>query len=71
MKEHSAMLSARQAISQSRRSRGILSTLTQFAGKGSNRVSWDYKNKASSACRIHGNIEVKKVTGECIISTRL
>jgi hypothetical protein len=62
-REHSAALSARQAIAQSRKSRGFFSI---FRGSApSYRPTYNYK-RDGTACRVYGTLEVKKVTGMCI-----
>jgi hypothetical protein len=56
------MLSARDAVSQSRRSRGLFAfwqSKAQFAPT--------YKHEpAASACRVFGNLIIKKVTGTSV-----
>ncbi|KAF8529896.1 endoplasmic reticulum vesicle transporter-domain-containing protein [Gautieria morchelliformis] len=66
LKQHSAMLSARQAVAQSRRSRGFFSfwrpSVPQFRPT--------YKHEPDgSACRVYGSLEVKKVTANLHITT--
>ena len=62
-REHSTALSARQAIAQSRKSRGFFSI---FRGSApSYRPTYNYK-RDGTACRVYGTLEVKKVTGMCI-----
>lgn len=60
-REHSEMLSARQAIAQSRRSRGFFDTLFRRSSDGY-RPTYNYQADGS-ACRVYGTLEVKKVTG--------
>ena len=64
LKEHAAALSAREALAQSRSSRGLFATLLRKTGD-------DYKPTynyvaAGNACRIYGSVYVKKVTGTWI-----
>ena len=61
-REHSEALSARQAIAQSRKSRGFLSTIFRRSGPAF-RPTYNHKSDGS-ACRVYGTLEVKKVTGE-------
>lgn len=62
LKEHAEALSARQAIAQSRKSRGFFSTL--FRGSTPQyRPTYNYQ-PSGSACRVYGTIPVKKVTGQ-------
>ncbi|KZT65910.1 DUF1692-domain-containing protein [Daedalea quercina L-15889] len=67
LKEHAAMLSAQQAVAQSRKSRGLFSTLF---GRGNNqyRPTYNYQ-KDGSACRIYGTITAKKVTANLHVTT--
>lgn len=66
LKEHAQALSARQAISQSRKSRGFFSWFqrapTEFAPSYEHEVGND-------ACRIYGHMIVKKVTANLHITT--
>lgn len=62
LKQHAAMLSAQQAVSQSRKSRGLFSAWRRSADQY--RPTYNYQ-KDGSACRIYGTITAKKVTGEC------
>ena len=62
MKEHASALSARQAVAQSRKSRGFFSTLFRKSVDGY-KPTFNYK-PSGSACRIYGTVPVKKVTGE-------
>lgn len=64
LKEHAAMLSAQQAVSQSRKSRGLFSFWRRNADQY--RPTYNYQ-KDGSACRIYGTITAKKVTGECCV----
>lgn len=61
LKEHAEALSARQAISQSRKSRGFFSTLLRRS-TSEYRPTYNYQPDGS-ACRVYGTIPVKKVTG--------
>lgn len=61
LKEHAAALSARQAVSQSRKSRGFFATLFRRSSS-EYRPTYNYKADGS-ACRVYGTIPVKKVTG--------
>ncbi|KAF5345657.1 hypothetical protein D9757_014210 [Collybiopsis confluens] len=66
LKEHAAMLSATQAIAQSRRSRGFFDTLLRRKAE----IAPTYDHPAHpSACRVYGTIEVKKVTANLHITT--
>ncbi|TRM64638.1 endoplasmic reticulum vesicle transporter-domain-containing protein [Schizophyllum amplum] len=68
LKEHSKALSARQAVSQGRKSRGLFSGI--FGGKGKDLFPPTYNYEAhGSACRIWGSLEVKKVTANLHITT--
>ncbi|KAL6301525.1 DUF1692-domain-containing protein [Sparassis latifolia] len=67
LKEHAAALSARQAIAQSRSSRGFFSTLFQ-RNKDPYRPTYNYE-KDASACRIYGTISAKKVTANLHVTT--
>lgn len=60
-RQHSAMLSARQAVAQSRHSRGLFSFWRPSAP--SFRPTYNHQADGS-ACRVYGSLEVKKVTGE-------
>ncbi|KAH9838727.1 DUF1692-domain-containing protein [Rhodofomes roseus] len=67
LKEHAAMLSAQQAVAQSRKSRGLFSTL--FRGSNNQyRPTYNYQ-KDGSACRIYGTITAKKVTANLHVTT--
>ena len=61
LKEHAAELSARQAVAQSRKSRGLFATLFR-KNTGGYRPTYNYK-PSGSACRVYGTVSVKKVTG--------
>lgn len=62
LKEHAAALSARQAVAQSRKSRGFFSTLFRKSVDGY-RPTFNHQ-PSGGACRIYGSIPVKKVTGK-------
>lgn len=66
LKEHAKALSARQAISQSRKSRGFFSWFrraeTEF------RPTYNHETDGS-ACRIFGSLQVKKVTANLHVTT--
>jgi len=59
-REHAHALSARQAIAQSRKSRGLFSWFRR--GEPEFRPTYNYETDGS-ACRIYGSLQVKKVTG--------
>ena len=61
LKEHAAALSARQAVAQSRKSRGLFATLFSRTSSGYG-PTYNYK-PSGSACRVYGTVQVKKVTG--------
>ncbi|GJE85614.1 endoplasmic reticulum vesicle transporter-domain-containing protein [Phanerochaete sordida] len=67
LKEHAASLSARQAVAQSRKSRGLFATLFRRNSDGF-RPTYNYKPGAS-ACRVYGTVAVKKVTANLHITT--
>ncbi|EGN99338.1 hypothetical protein SERLA73DRAFT_108802 [Serpula lacrymans var. lacrymans S7.3] len=67
LKEHAAMLSARQALSQSRKSRGLLSSVFRRS-QPDYRPTYNYQADGS-ACRIYGTLQVKKVTANLHITT--
>ncbi|EJF59129.1 hypothetical protein DICSQDRAFT_156384 [Dichomitus squalens LYAD-421 SS1] len=67
LKEHAAMLSARQAVSQSRRSRGFFDTLLHRT-KSSFKPTYNYQPDGS-ACRIYGTITAKRVTANLHVTT--
>jgi hypothetical protein len=67
LQEHSAALSASQAVSQSRRSRGMFAWLFR---RTNNLFVPTYKHVADgSACRISGTLVVKRVTANLHITT--
>ncbi|KAL4062169.1 endoplasmic reticulum vesicle transporter-domain-containing protein [Scleroderma citrinum] len=66
LKEHAQALSARQAISQSRKSRGLFSIFSR--GQPDFRPTYNHQ-KDGSACRIYGSLAVKKVTANLHITT--
>ncbi|KAI3619540.1 endoplasmic reticulum-derived transport vesicle erv46 [Moniliophthora roreri] len=70
LKEHAEMLSARQAVAQSRKSRGFFDTIL---GRGRSsapqfKPTYEYETHGSG-CRIYGSLEVKKVTANLHITT--
>ncbi|THH31202.1 hypothetical protein EUX98_g2981 [Antrodiella citrinella] len=67
LKEHAEALSARQAISQSRKSRGFFTTLFRRS-TSEYRPTYNYQSDGS-ACRVYGTIPVKKVTANLHITT--
>lgn len=67
LNEHAVMLSAQQAVAQSRKSRGLFSTW--FRGGGSQYKPTYNHQKDGSACRIYGTITAKKVTANLHITT--
>ncbi|KDQ58958.1 hypothetical protein JAAARDRAFT_33684 [Jaapia argillacea MUCL 33604] len=68
LKTHQEALSARQAVSQSRNSRGIFDILFMRGSKPSFRPTYNYQSDGS-ACRVFGSLEVKKVTANLHITT--
>ena len=60
-REHAAALSSRQAIAQSRKSRGLFDWLYRRE-ESLFKPTYDYK-PGESACRISGTLAVKRVTG--------
>jgi endoplasmic reticulum-Golgi intermediate compartment protein 2 len=68
LKEHSAMLSASQAVAQSRKTRGFFDTLLRRNSKAEIPPTYDHPPHPS-ACRVYGTIEVKKVTANLHITT--
>ena len=68
LKEHAAVLSARQAIAQSRKSRGLFATLLRKNTDGY-RPTYNF-TPAGNACRIYGSVFVKKVTGKVVLVWR-
>ncbi|KAK7043883.1 hypothetical protein VNI00_008049 [Paramarasmius palmivorus] len=70
LREHAAMLSAQQAVKQSRNSRGFFDAIL---GRGSSsaakfKPTYEYETHGSG-CRIYGSLEVKKVTANLHITT--
>ncbi|KAJ7644363.1 endoplasmic reticulum vesicle transporter-domain-containing protein [Roridomyces roridus] len=67
LKEHAAALSVRQAIAQSRKSRGLFSSILQW---DSTPYMPRYKHEPDArGCRVSGQLEVKKVTANLHITT--
>ncbi|KAJ6611161.1 endoplasmic reticulum vesicle transporter-domain-containing protein [Mycena sp. CBHHK59/15] len=67
LKEHSEALSVRQAIAQSRNSRGLFSSIFQW---DSTPYMPRYKHEPDArGCRVSGQLEVKKVTANLHITT--
>ncbi|KAJ6543569.1 DUF1692-domain-containing protein [Mycena vulgaris] len=67
LKEHSEALSVRQAVSQSRKSRGFFSSILQW---DSTPYMPRYKHEPDArGCRISGQLDVKKVTANLHITT--
>ncbi|KAJ7052124.1 endoplasmic reticulum vesicle transporter-domain-containing protein [Mycena amicta] len=67
LKAHSDALSVRQAVAQSRKSRGLLAGLFQW---DSTPHMPSYKHEPDArACRISGQLEIKKVTANLHITT--
>lgn len=62
LQEHTQALSARQAIAQSRKSRGLLDTILR-RDPPAFKPTYNY-HPDGSACRIFGTVTVKKVTGK-------
>lgn len=60
-REHAEALTARQAIAESRKSRGFLSGLFRHS-QDLYKPTYNYVPDGS-ACRIYGSLSVKKVTG--------
>ncbi|EKM57853.1 uncharacterized protein PHACADRAFT_116248 [Phanerochaete carnosa HHB-10118-sp] len=67
LKEHAAALSARQVVTQSRKSRGLFATLFR-RNSGGFRPTYNYK-PSGSACRVYGSVAVKKVTANLHVTT--
>ncbi|TFK61941.1 DUF1692-domain-containing protein [Pluteus cervinus] len=67
LKEHAQALSARQAIAQSRKSRGFFSTLLRTA-QPDFKPTYDH-TPGATACRVYGHLIVKKVTANLHITT--
>ncbi|KAF8177108.1 endoplasmic reticulum vesicle transporter-domain-containing protein [Mycena galopus ATCC 62051] len=61
-KEHTKMLSARQAVAQSRNSRGFFTTLFQWTNVEPYFPRYKHELDAGG-CHVSGQVEVKKVTG--------
>lgn len=68
LKEHAKALSARQAISQSRSSRGFFDTLFRRTNGDGFKPTYNFKPHGS-ACRVWGTVQVKKVTANLHITT--
>ncbi|KAJ7680044.1 endoplasmic reticulum vesicle transporter-domain-containing protein [Mycena rosella] len=67
LKEHSEALSVRQAVAQSRKSRGFFSSILQW---DSTPYMPRYQHEPDArGCRISGQLEVKKVTANLHITT--
>ncbi|EIW83563.1 DUF1692-domain-containing protein [Coniophora puteana RWD-64-598 SS2] len=66
LKEHAKMLSAQQAVSQSRKSRGFFSWFKR--SKAEFRPTYNHQPDGS-ACRIYGTLAVKKVTANLHVTT--
>lgn len=60
-REHAEALTARQAVAESRQSRGFLSGLFRRS-QDLYKPTYNYEPDGS-ACRIYGSLTVKKVTG--------
>ena len=60
-REHAAALSSRQAIAQSRKSRGLFNWWSRRE-ESLFKPTYDYKT-GENACRISGTLAVKRVTG--------
>ena len=65
LQEHTQALSVRQAIAQSRKSRGLLDTILR-RDPPPFKPTYDYRPDGS-ACRIFGTVTVKKVTGNTFV----
>ncbi|KAF7335414.1 hypothetical protein MVEN_02194200 [Mycena venus] len=68
LKEHSKALSARQAVAQSRKSRGFFSTIFQWTNPPPFMPRYKHEPDAKG-CRVSGQVEVKKVTANLHITT--
>jgi hypothetical protein len=68
LKAHSQALSARQAVAQSRKSRGFFSTMFQWANPEPYMPRYKHEPDARG-CRVSGQVEVKKVTANLHITT--
>ncbi|ETW82589.1 hypothetical protein HETIRDRAFT_382665, partial [Heterobasidion irregulare TC 32-1] len=66
LKEHAEALSARQAVSQSRKSRGFFSLFKR--APPTYKPTYNYQPDGS-ACRVYGSLDVKKVTANLHITT--
>lgn len=69
LQEHTQALSARQAIAQSRKSRGLLDTILR-RDPPAFKPTYNY-HPDGSACRIFGTVTVKKVTGKGLYSMEI
>ncbi|KAF9650210.1 DUF1692-domain-containing protein [Thelephora ganbajun] len=67
LQEHTQALSARQAIAQSRKSRGLLDTILR-RDPPAFKPTYNYRPDGS-ACRIFGTVTVKKVTANLHVTT--
>ncbi|KAH7928313.1 DUF1692-domain-containing protein [Leucogyrophana mollusca] len=67
LKEHAQALSARQAVAQSKKSRGFFSIFRRSTEPGY-RPTYNHQ-KDGSACRIYGTLTVKKVTANLHITS--
>ncbi|KAH9918929.1 endoplasmic reticulum vesicle transporter-domain-containing protein [Epithele typhae] len=67
LKEHAEALSARQAVAQSRRSRGLFDVLL-WRTASAFKPTYNHKPDAS-ACRVYGTITAKKVTANLHVTT--
>ncbi|KAI0648650.1 DUF1692-domain-containing protein [Trametes meyenii] len=67
LKEHAEALSARQAVSQSRSSRGFFDILLRRSAN-SYKPTYDYQPDGS-ACRVFGTITAKRVTANLHVTT--
>ncbi|KAF8836758.1 DUF1692-domain-containing protein [Paxillus ammoniavirescens] len=66
LQEHAKALSARQAVAQSRRSRGVFSFFKR--GEPDFRPTYNHQTDGD-ACRIYGSLTVKKVTANLHVTT--
>lgn len=69
LQEHTQALSARQAVTQSRKSRGLLDTILR-RDPPAYKPTYNYRPDGS-ACRIFGTVTVKKVTGKRVHLTNV
>ncbi|KAH8118186.1 DUF1692-domain-containing protein [Phellopilus nigrolimitatus] len=67
LQTHTHSLDARQAVAQSRKSRGFFDTIFRRSKDGF-RPTYNYKPDGG-ACRVYGSMEVKKVTANLHITT--